>query len=46
LAFDPFEALEHRRLGIRSYATYIPLRGNRFKADISWSIRHARKAKR
>src|SRR6202050_692465 len=34
LAFDAFEALEHRRLGIRSHATYIPLGGNGFKAKI------------
>jgi P-type Cu+ transporter len=31
LAFDAIEALEHRRLGIRSHAVYIPLRGSRFK---------------
>ena len=31
LAFNAFEALQHRRLGIRSHAGYIPLRGNRFK---------------
>jgi hypothetical protein len=31
LALDPFEALEHRRLGKRSHPGYIPLPGIRFK---------------
>src|SRR5262249_7195693 len=31
LALDPLQALEHRRLGKRLHARYIPLRGIRFK---------------
>jgi hypothetical protein len=46
LAFDPFEAFEYRRLGIRSHATYIPPGGNCFKAEIWWRTRLIRKAKR
>ena len=41
LAFDPFQALEHRSLGIRSHAVYIPLRGNRFKADSRGASAHS-----
>ncbi len=34
LALDPLEPLEHRRLGIRLHAGYIPLRGTRFKGAV------------
>jgi hypothetical protein len=39
LAFDPFEPLEHRRLGIGLHARYIPLRGTRFKGLGAYRIR-------
>jgi P-type Cu+ transporter len=39
LAFDPLEALQHRCLGIRPHAVYIPLPGNGFK-DRS-TVKHA-----
>ena len=37
LSLDPVQALEHRRLGIRSHARYIPLPGIRFKRVGRWN---------
>ena len=34
LAFDPPQPFQHRRLGIRSHAVYIPVRGTRYKGGI------------